>query len=98
MDTRARNIPESDLLALQQKAVNQLDLLQKNLPDKTGEKAKWNFEKAHSFLHKVHKIMFWGNTDNTLCRSPEACSCTYLYVLVCTCMYLFVPACTDLET
>jgi hypothetical protein len=35
---------------LQQKAVDLLDLLKKNLPDKTGEKAGWNFEnlKAHS--------------------------------------------------
>ena len=95
MDTRARNIPESDLPALQQNAVDLLDLLQKNLPDKTGEKAKWNFEKAHSILHKVREIVLWGNTDNTLCQSPEVCTGTYLYVLVCTCMHLFVPACTE---
>ena len=33
-----------------QKAVDLLNLLQKNLPEKTGEKAAWNFEKAHSIL------------------------------------------------
>ena len=49
-------IPESELPELQQKAIYLLDLLQKNLPDKTREKAKWNFEKAHSILHKVCKI------------------------------------------
>ena len=53
MDTRKSKIPEADLPGLQQKAVDLLDLLQKNLPDKTGEKAKWNFEKAHCILHKV---------------------------------------------
>ncbi len=53
MATRKSGIPESELPALQQKAVDLLDLLQKNLPDKTGEKAKWNFKKAHSILHKV---------------------------------------------
>ena len=43
-------IAESELPELQQKAVDLLNLLKKNL---TGEKGKWNFEKAHSILHKV---------------------------------------------
>ncbi len=41
------SIPEAELADLHQKAVELLDLLQKNLPDKTGEKVGWNFEKAH---------------------------------------------------
>jgi hypothetical protein len=65
METRAKDIPEADLPALQQKAVDLLDLLKKNLPDKTGKKARWSFEKAHSILHKVREIVLWGNTDNT---------------------------------
>ena len=84
VDTRTRNIPESDLPALQQKAVDLLDLLQKNLPDKTGKKAKWNFEKAHSILHKVREIVLWaqcGVTQTTPCVNPQR------YVLVLTCMY-----------
>ena len=40
MTTRKSKIPESDLPALQQKAVDLLDLIQKNLPVKIGEKAK----------------------------------------------------------
>ncbi len=60
--TRNSKIPECELPALQLMAVNLLDLLQKNLPDKTGEKAKWN---AHSILHKVSEIVLWGNSDNT---------------------------------
>jgi hypothetical protein len=35
-------IPESELPELQQKAIDLLDHLKTNLPDKTGEKAKWN--------------------------------------------------------
>ena len=35
--------PVGCLPSLQQKAVDLLDLLKKNLPDKTGEKAGWNF-------------------------------------------------------
>jgi hypothetical protein len=40
MATCNSKIPECELPALQQMAVYLLDLLQKNLPDKTGEKAK----------------------------------------------------------
>ena len=47
-------------LVLAKFAVDLLDLLQRYLPDKTGERAKWNFEKAHCILHKVHKIVLWG--------------------------------------
>jgi hypothetical protein len=84
-------IPEAELPDLQQKAVDLLDLLQQNLPDKTGEKAKWNFEKAHSILHKVLEIILWGNSDNTSCQAPEVCSyCDkYLYIHV-----LIVHVCT----
>lgn len=93
METRAKDIPEADLPALQQKAVDLLDLLKRNLPDKTGEKARWNFEKAHSILHKVREIVLWGNTDNTSCQSPEVRTYQYVlncieYVLFCTSMYL----------
>jgi hypothetical protein len=83
-------------------------LLKKNLPDKTGEKAKWNFEKAHSILHKVSEIVLWGNSDNTSCQAPEVSTNVYVhactlfihvhtvYIHVCTayiaCMSVF-PAC-----
>ena len=53
-------IPIPELPELHQKAVDLLDLLNKNLPDKTGEKGKWNFEKAHSILHKVGEIILCG--------------------------------------
>ena len=87
MATRDSKIPECDLPDLQQMAVDLLDLLQKNLPNKTGEKAKWNFEKAHSILHKVREIVLWGNSDNTSCQSPEVCTSTYQYILICASTY-----------
>ncbi len=72
-------ILESELPELQQKAVDLLDILQENLPDKTGEKGKWNFEKAHNILHKVREILMLDNSDNTSCEAPEVLC---LYVLI----------------
>jgi hypothetical protein len=49
MKLRWSRFPEEELPdSEQEKAVALLDLLQEKLPDKTGEKAKWNFEKAHT--------------------------------------------------
>ncbi len=78
--SRQSRVPEAELPELQEKAVALLDLLQRNLPDKTGEKGKWNFEKAHSTLHNVREIILWGNSDNTSCQGPEVCICMYSYV------------------
>ena len=86
ISTHQSRSPLSELPELQQKAVDLLDLLQRNLPDKTGEKARWNFEKAHSILHKVREIVLWGNSDNCSCQAPEVYPCIYLYILVYTCM------------
>ena len=93
--SRQSRISEADLPDLHQKAVELLDLLQKNLPGKTGGKAGWNFEKAHSILHKVREIVMWGNSDNTSCQAPEVCCWTLLtpvYIPVCTGMYWYVHA------
>ena len=51
--TRQRSIPESELPEVHHAAVDLLELLKKNLPDKCGEESGWNFEKEHRFLHKV---------------------------------------------
>ena len=65
-------IPESELPEVQQAAVDLLESLKRNLPDKCGEASAWNFEKAHSILHKVREIIvLWGNTDNTSCQGAE---------------------------
>ena len=44
--TSQRSIPESELPEVHQAAVDLLELLKKNLPDKCGEASSWNFEKA----------------------------------------------------
>ena len=31
----------------------------------------WNFEKAHSILHKVLEIVMWGWSELTSCQGPE---------------------------
>ena len=87
--SRQSRVPEDELADLHQKAVELLDLLHQNLPEKTGEKAGWTFEKAHSILHKVREIVLWGNSDNTSCQAPEVS--TMQYVLVHTSMYQYVP-------
>ena len=71
LTTRRRVIPESELPEVHQSAVDLLESLKKNLPDKCGEATGWNFEKAHSILHKVREIVLWGNTDNTSCQGAE---------------------------
>ena len=69
--SRRRRISDTDLEDLQEMAVDLLDLLKSKLPDKCGEKGGWNFDKAHSILHKVREIIMWGNSDNTSCQSAE---------------------------
>ena len=54
----------TDLVKLQQFSVELLELLKSNLPDKTGEASGWNFEKAHSILHKVREIILFGWSEN----------------------------------
>ena len=84
----------SNLPELHQKAVDLLDILQRYLPDKTGKKTKWNFEKAPSILHKVREIVLWGNSDNV--PSPTG---MYLYILVYKPkIYMFSPACPQYPT
>ena len=58
----SRRLSDANLASLQEFAVDLLDLLKKNLPDKCGEKGGWNLEKAHSILFKVREIIMWGNT------------------------------------
>ncbi len=80
-------IPETELPDLHQQAADLLDILQQNLPDKTGEKSKWNFEKAKSILHKVLEIVLWGNMNNlnTKCHSSM-----YWYIPVHTGTFQYV--------
>jgi len=53
-----------DLVNLQKSSVDLLEILKSNLPEKTGQKSGWKFEKAHSILHKVREIIMFGWSEN----------------------------------
>ena len=65
------DLSASEFEVLQEKSVELLEVLKEHLPDKTGEKSGWNFEKAHSILHKVRDLMMWGWSELTSCQGPE---------------------------
>ena len=69
--TRRRSIPESELPEVQKAAVDLLEVLKRNLPDKCGEESGWNFEKAHSILHKVSKIFCGATLTTQAARGPS---------------------------
>ena len=41
------------------------------MPDRTGGPQGWNFEKAHSVLHKVRDILLFGWSENFSHQGPE---------------------------
>ena len=61
----------SDLSQLHQLSKGLLKTLNEHLPDRVGGAMGWNFEKAHSILHKVREIIMWGWSENTSCQGPE---------------------------
>jgi hypothetical protein len=71
MLSREWNVTASDLQELHRKSVALLELLKTRLPDRVGGAKGWNFEKAHSILHKVREIVMWGWSENTSCQGPE---------------------------
>jgi hypothetical protein len=52
-------------------SVELLDLLKDNMPYRTGGAEGWNFEKAHSILHKVRDILLFGWSENFGHQGPE---------------------------
>jgi len=52
-------------------SVELLDLLKENMPNRTGGVKGWNFEKAHSILHKVRDILLLGWSENFSHQGPE---------------------------
>ena len=56
---------------LHQQSKALLEALKEHLPDRVGGAKGWNFEKAHSILHKVREIVMWGWSENTSCQGPE---------------------------
>ena len=52
-------------------SVELLDVLKENMPFRTGGPEGWNFEKAHSILHKVRDILLFGWSENFSHQGPE---------------------------
>ena len=73
----------SDLVKLQSSSAELLELLKSNLPDKTGEAAGWNFEKAHSILHKVREILLYGWSENFSTQAIVYISYVMSYMISC---------------
>ena len=71
MLSRECTLTVSDLSELHQLSKGLLDALNEHLPDRVGGAQGWNFEKAHSILHKVREIVMWGWSENTSCQGPE---------------------------
>ena len=71
MMSREWNVMVSDLQELHRKGISLLELLKTHFPDRVGGAQGWNFEKAHSILHKVREIVMWGWSENTSCQGPE---------------------------
>ena len=71
MLSREWSLSVSDLSKLHQLSKGLLDALNEHFLDRVGGAHGWNFEKAHSILHKVREIIMWGWSENTSCQGPE---------------------------
>ena len=71
MLSREWNLSVSDLSELHKLSKGLLEALNTHLQDRVGGAKGWNFEKAHSILHKVREIVMWGWSENTSCQGPE---------------------------
>ena len=70
----------SDLAKLQQNSVELLELLKSNLPERTGDVAGCNFEKAHSILHKVREILLFGWSENFSTQVISEIICIHILI------------------
>ena len=52
-------------------SVELLEVLKETMPDRPGGPQGWNFEKAHSILHKVRDILLFGWSENFSHQGPE---------------------------
>ena len=53
MQSRRFGLTAPGLVHLRDLAIDVLEKVKANMPEKSGEKQAWKFEKAHSLLHKV---------------------------------------------
>jgi hypothetical protein len=78
LKTREFGLKVSDMPNLQDQAVELLELLKSNMPEKSGQANGWKFEKAHSILHKVREILLFGWPENFSGHGPEHCHIPFL--------------------
>jgi hypothetical protein len=71
MQQRRFGLVAEGLNKLHALSVELLELLKENMPDRTGGPKGWNFEKAHSILHKVRDILLFGWSENFAHQGPE---------------------------
>jgi hypothetical protein len=64
MLSRKFGMPASELVRLQAKSVELLEMLNSEFPEKDGVQHAWKFEKAHSILHKVRELILFGWSEN----------------------------------
>lgn len=53
LQSRRFGLTAPGLVKLRELAIDVLEKVKANMPEKCGERQAWNFEKAHSLLHKV---------------------------------------------
>ena len=73
MKCRKFGMNADELVELQGMAHELLNFCKTYLPNKSGQKRGWKFEKAHSILHKVCEIIMFGWTENFSTQGPERC-------------------------
>ena len=71
MQQRRFGLTAEGLDKLHALSVELLEVLKENMPDRTGGAQGWNFEKAHSILHKVRDILLFGWSENFSHQGPE---------------------------
>ena len=99
MLSREWNLTVSDLTDLHRQSKDLLEALKEHLPDRVGGARGWNFEKAHSILHKVREIIMWGWSENTSCQGPEHAHIDIIKNVVtlqttrmCSCVFFVITA------
>ena len=71
MQQRRFGLTAEGLDKLHALSVELLEVLKENMPYRTGGPEGWNFEKAHSILHKVRDILLFGWSENFSHQGPE---------------------------
>ena len=78
MLSRKFGMPASELVRLQAKSVELLEMLKSEFPEKNGVQNAWKFEKAHSILHKVRELILFGWSENFSTQGPEHCHIDFI--------------------